>query len=38
MIGLVAAGVGAAASAWGASKGADAQEDASKRAIALQYE
>ena len=38
MLGLVASGVGAAASAWGASKGADAQEDASKRAIALQYE
>lgn len=38
MIGLVAAGLGAASSAWGANKGADAQESASKRAIALQYE
>lgn len=38
MIGLIAAGVGAAASAWGGSKAAREQERASKRAIALQYD
>ena len=35
---LAAAGIGAGASVWGAGKAADAQEEASKRAIALQYE